>query len=116
RDEEGFLYFVGRKDDIIKCKGEKVSPREVENVLYQIAGVGEAAVVGMPDPLLGEAVVAIVQRQDGGDLSTAEILRHCSANLESFCVPREVIFIEEMPKSPNGKIDKKRLTAMLAER
>jgi len=116
RDEEGFLYFVGRKDDIIKCKGEKVSPREVENVLYQIAGVGEAAVVGMPDPLLGEAVVAIVQRQDGGDLTAAEILRRCSGNLESFCVPREVIFIEEMPKSPNGKIDKKRLIAMLAER
>ena len=59
-DEEGFLYFVARKDDIIKSRGEKVAPKEVESVLYQLPGVVEAAVIGVPDPLLGEAVKAFV--------------------------------------------------------
>jgi amino acid adenylation domain-containing protein len=115
-DEEGYLYFVGRKDDIIKCKGEKVSPREVENVLYQLAGIEEVAVLGVPDPILGEAVVAIVKKAAGHQLASADVLRHCTRNLENFCVPKEALFIEEMPKSSNGKIDKKRLAAMLAEK
>ena len=59
-DEEGFLYFVGRKDDIIKTRGEKVSPKEVENVLYALPGMREAAVVGVPDPILGMAIKAVV--------------------------------------------------------
>jgi NAD+ synthetase len=65
-DEEGFLYFVGRKDDIIKTRGEKVSPREVEDVLHAMPGVAEAAVIGVPDEVLGEAVKAIVRPQSGG--------------------------------------------------
>ncbi|HNW60195.1 MAG TPA: AMP-binding protein [bacterium] len=114
QDEEGFLYFVGRKDDIIKCRGEKVSPREVENVLYQIEGIEEAAVLGRPDPMLGEAVTAVVKRSGKGALEAAEVLRYCAGKLESYCVPQEVLFIAEMPKSSNGKIDKKRIAAALA--
>ena len=64
-DEEGYLYFVGRKDDIIKSRGEKVSPREVEDVLYRHPSVAEAAVVGVPDELLGEAVTAFVALKPG---------------------------------------------------
>ena len=59
-DEEGFLYFIGRKDDIIKTRGEKVAPKEVENVLYALAGIAEAVVVGVPDPILGHAIKAVV--------------------------------------------------------
>ncbi|HOT96875.1 MAG TPA: AMP-binding protein [bacterium] len=114
QDEEGFLYFIGRKDDIIKCRGEKVSPREVENVLYQFEGVAEAAVLGRPDPVLGEAIVAVVKLSDRRPVEASEIARHCAGRLESFCVPQEILFIEEMPKSGNGKIDKKRIAELLA--
>ena len=68
----GFLYFVGRKDDIIKTRGEKVSPKEVENVLYALPGVREAAVVGVPDPILGMAIKAVVALEPrcGADAAT----------------------------------------------
>ena len=84
-DEEGFLYFVGRKDDILKTRGEKVSPKEVENVLYALPGVREAALVGVPDPVMGHALKAIVVR-DGDAPDARAILAHCRAHLEEFMV------------------------------
>lgn len=107
-DEEGFFYFVGRKDDIIKTRGEKVAPKEVEATLYRLDGVLEAAVVGVPDPVLGEAVKAVVVA-DRTKLSEAQILAHCRANLEDFMVPQVVELRDELPKTPSGKIDKKPL-------
>ena len=68
-DDEGFLYFVGRKDDIIKSRGEKVSPKEVENVLYALPGIREAAVIGVPDPVLGAAIKAVVALEPGVELA-----------------------------------------------
>ncbi len=109
-DEDGFLYFVGRTDDIIKTRGEKVSPVEVENALHRIPGVREAAVVGVPDPLLGEAVRAYVVTDPNAGL-TAQSLRADSAQyLESYMVPAQVILCESLPRSPNGKINKRLLT------
>jgi len=108
-DEDGYLYFVSRKDDIIKTRGEKVSPKEVENVIYEIAGVREVAVIGVPDPILGQAVKAIVAADDG--LSERDIIRHCSARLEEFMVPKQVEFRSQLPKSENGKIARKELVA-----
>jgi amino acid adenylation domain-containing protein len=107
-DEEGFFYFVGRKDDIIKTRGEKVAPKEVETVLYRLDGIIEAAVVGIPDPVLGEAVKAVVVA-DRARLTEAQILAHCRANLEDFMVPQKVEIRDELPKTPSGKIDKKPL-------
>jgi long-chain acyl-CoA synthetase len=107
-DEEGFFYFVGRKDDIIKTRGEKVAPKEVEAVLYRLDGISEAAVVGVPDPVLGEAVKAVVVA-DRAKLSEAQILAHCRANLEDFMVPQQVEIRDELPKTSSGKIDKKPL-------
>jgi len=104
-DSEGYLYFVSRKDDIIKSRGEKVAPKEVENVLYQLPGVVEAAVIGVPDPILGEAIKAFVVL-DGTELTPAEVLAHCRANLEDFMVPQSVIFQDRLPKTPSGKIRK----------
>src|SRR5207249_1007264 len=75
-DAEGYLYFVGRKDDIIKSRGEKVSPREVEEVLYTLDGVTEAAVVGVSDPVLGQAIKAVIARREGSLLSERDVLRH----------------------------------------
>jgi len=110
-DEEGYLYFLGRKDDIIKSRGEKVAPKEVENVLYALDGVLEAAVVGVPDPLLGQAVKAFVVLRPGHQYSERDIIKHCLASLESFMAPKYVEFVSSLPKTSTGKIDKKPLKA-----
>jgi amino acid adenylation domain-containing protein len=108
-DEEGYLYFLGRKDDIIKTRGEKVSPREVENVLYEIAAVADAAVVGVPDPVLGQALKAVLTVKPGATLTERSVLSHCAERLENFMVPKIVEFRSSMPKTSSGKIDKKTL-------
>ena len=104
-DSEGYFYFVGRKDDIIKSRGEKVAPKEVESLLYGLKGVTEVAVVGTPDPILGEAVKAFVVAEGSG-LSEAEVLAYCRANLEDFMVPKYVEFRSSLPKTTSGKIKK----------
>ena len=108
-DEEGFLYFVSRKDDIIKSRGEKVSPKEVESALYALEGVVETAVIGVPDALLGEAVKGFVVIRDGSGITEKDILAHCSANLEDFMVPKEIEIRDSLPKTSSGKITKKDL-------
>ncbi len=107
-DDEGFFYFVGRKDDIIKSRGEKVAPKEIENVLYDLPGVLEAAVIGVPDEILGQAVKALVVCPDG-DVTERDILRHCQANLEDYMVPKYVELVDSLPKTTTGKIRKKML-------
>jgi acyl-CoA synthetase (AMP-forming)/AMP-acid ligase II len=108
-DEEGYLYFVDRSDDIIKTRGEKVSSVEVENVLYDISGVRLAAVIGVPDETLGQAVRAYVVLEEGSTLTTAEIRRVCRAKLEGFMVPRDVIQVDVLPHTDSGKVRKKSL-------
>jgi len=105
-DDEGYLYFVGRMDDIIKSRGEKVAPKEVESVIVDIAGVKEVAVIGVPDPILGHAVKAIVVLEDGASLTDRDILAECHAHLENFMVPKFVEFTSELPKTTTGKIKK----------
>ncbi len=113
-DDEGYLYFVGRKDDMIKTRGEKVSPREVENVLYKMAPIAEAAVVGVPDPILGEVVKAVVTVKAGASVTQREVMRHCASHLEDFMVPKLVEIRDAMPKTGTGKIDKGSLKAASA--
>lgn len=108
-DHDGFLYFVGRTDDIIKTRGEKVSPVEVENALHRIHGIQEAAVVGVPDPLVGEAVRAVVVADPALGLTVQSIRADCAAILETYMVPAQVIFVEALPRTPNGKVDRRRL-------
>jgi acyl-CoA synthetase (AMP-forming)/AMP-acid ligase II len=109
RDAEGFLYFVGRRDDMIKTKGERVSPKEIENVICEIPGVAEAAVIGVPDETLGQAVKAFVVLSDGSALSDRSILNHCKNNLEPFMVPKSIEFRTSLPHTASGKVDKKPL-------
>jgi long-chain acyl-CoA synthetase len=106
-DADGFLYFVGRKDDIIKCRGEKVSPKEVENALYLLPDMREAAVIGVPDPVLGHAIKAVVVLAPGAKLSERDIIRHCAATLEDYMVPKTVEFREALPKTDTGKISRR---------
>jgi amino acid adenylation domain-containing protein len=109
RDAEGFLYFVARKDDMIKTKGERVSPKEIENALCEMAGVAEAAVVGVADDLLGQAVKAYIIAAGPEPPTEAAVLAHCRRHLESFMVPREIVFRDTFPRTATGKIDKKSL-------
>jgi long-chain acyl-CoA synthetase len=108
-DEKGFLYFVARKDDIIKSRGEKVSPKEIENVLYSLGGVVEAAVIGVPDEILGEAIKAFVVQRDDNTLTERDVLRYCTQHLEDLMVPKYVEFRPELPKTTSGKIKKTEL-------
>jgi acyl-CoA synthetase (AMP-forming)/AMP-acid ligase II len=86
-DEEGYLYFVGRSDDVIKTGGEKVSPREVENALYDLPGVAEAAVVGVADAVLGQTVAAYLVLEPGYRYTEKDVVRHCLSKLEPFMAP-----------------------------
>jgi long-chain acyl-CoA synthetase len=111
-DAEGYLYWVGRRDDIIKTRGEKVSPREVEEVLHALAGVAHAAVVGVPDEVLGSAIKAFLTLTPGARLSEQEVLRHCRAHLEDFMVPKFVEFRDHLPTTATGKVSKRALAAV----
>jgi amino acid adenylation domain-containing protein len=114
-DEDGCLYFIGRSDNIIKSRGEKVSPVEVESVLYSLPGVRDAAVIGVPDRVLGQAIHAVVSLNDGADLDELKIRKFCAQRLENFMVPTHILLMPELPKSPNGKIDNKTLATMLTD-
>jgi acyl-CoA synthetase (AMP-forming)/AMP-acid ligase II len=113
-DEEGFLYFQGRTDDIIKTRGEKVSPLEIEKTIYKINGVKEVAVIGIADKVMGESIVAFVTSYPDANISKEIILRECTMHLESFMIPQNVILLDTMPKSSNGKFDKFELKKLIA--
>lgn len=108
-DEDGYLYFVGRMDDIIKSRGEKVAPKEIEAVLYSVPGVKEAVVIGVDDEILGQAPKAFVVLEEGAQVEAADLRRECQARLEGFMVPKYIELIPRLPKSGNGKIDKRAL-------
>lgn len=108
-DEEGYLYFVSRRDDIFKSRGEKVVPREIEEVLHRAEGVREAAAVGVPHELLGNEVHAHVSAQPGHELDELALRRHCAEHLEDHMVPRYVFIHEELPRMGSGKVDRRAL-------
>lgn len=107
-DEDGYLYFVDRKKNIVETRGENVSESEVEGVLEDHPGVEEAGVIGIPHDIYGEAVKAFIKRADP-DLSEAELREHAEANLADFKVPAEIEFVEEFPRTSIGKIQKSTL-------
>jgi acyl-CoA synthetase (AMP-forming)/AMP-acid ligase II len=105
-DEEGFLYFVGRKDDMIKTRGERVSPKEVENAIYGLEGVVEVAVIPVSDDILGQAIKAFVVQRNGYPMTEKDVLRQCKKELEEFAIPKYIEFRASLPKTSSGKIDK----------
>ncbi len=105
-DEEGFYYIVDRWKDMYISGGENVYPAEVENVLYQLPAVAEAAVIGVPDKVWGEVGRAIIVLKPGQSLSEAEIDAHCRANLARFKIPRSIRFAEILPRNATGKVHK----------
>jgi amino acid adenylation domain-containing protein len=109
QDEDGHLYFISRRDDLIKTAGERVGPREVENVLYEIEAVNEAAVIGVPDPVLGNAIKAFLSVREGMSMTAEQVIKHCQKRLEKYMVPKHVAFLPELPKTTTGKISKQGL-------
>jgi acyl-CoA synthetase (AMP-forming)/AMP-acid ligase II len=108
-DADGFLYFVGRTDDIIKTRGEKVSPVEVEDALHSIPGVREVAVVGIPDDILGQAIRAYIVQEPGASLTSMQVRALSARLLENFMVPKEFVFLDTLPKTTTGKVSKRLL-------
>ena len=105
-DDEGYLYFVSRMDDIIKSRGEKVAPKEVENTLMTMPGVKETAVIGVPDEMLGQAIKAFVVLEANALLDAKQLQLHCAAKMESFMVPKYIVFVSDLPRTDTGKITK----------
>ena len=103
-DEDGYFHFVARSDELIKSRGEKVSPIEVEDVIYTIDAVNEVRVIGVPDPILGQAIRAEIVLKDGNSLTAQEVKAHCRRFLEDFKIPQAVEFVSSLPKTQGGKI------------
>lgn len=108
-DEDGYITIVDRKKDMINTGGVNVSSREVEELIYQLDGVSEVAVIGVPDAYWIEAVTAIVVPKDGKSLSKDEILAYCKQKLSKFKIPKYIVITNELPKNPSGKILKRSL-------
>jgi amino acid adenylation domain-containing protein len=107
RDEDGFLYFVGRRDQLMKCQGFRVSPDEVEETIFASGLVAEVVVHGVPDPLSGHAIVAHVVPREVATFTTQELLTYCQRAMPSYMVPRAVHTHAALPRTPSGKIDRK---------
>jgi acyl-CoA synthetase (AMP-forming)/AMP-acid ligase II len=110
-DENGFIFIVDRKKDMIVTGGENVYSREVEDVLYKHPAIGEVAVVGIPDPVWVERVHAVVALKKDAAASENEIIAFCKDHVASYKAPKSVEFLEALPKNPQGKILKKEIRA-----
>jgi acyl-CoA synthetase (AMP-forming)/AMP-acid ligase II len=114
-DAEGFLYFISRRDEMIKTSGYRVSPTEVEEVVYATGLAGEVAALGIAHPVLGQAIVVVVTPRPDRELDTDKLMAECRQRLPGYMVPALVKSRQgSLPRNPNGKIDRKLLAAELA--
>ncbi len=103
-DEEGFIYIMDRKKDMIISGGENIYPREIEEVLFSHPAIVEAAVIGVPDDRWGESVKAVVVLREGQHMSAEEVISFCKENLASYKKPKRVEFMDALPRNPSGKV------------
>ncbi len=104
-DEEGFLYFVGRRDNLIKSSGFRISPSDVEETLLRSGQIAQAAVIGVPDDVLGQAIQAFIVAPAGASPDVDELLDWCAAEMPSYMVPKTIEVLPELPKTTSGKVD-----------
>ena len=104
-DEDGFLYYVGRRDTMIKSSGFRISPTEVEEALFSSGKLRGAAVIGLPDEILGQTIKAFVVAKDGDPIEAEALIAHCSEKLPRYMVPRAIEVLDELPKTTSGKVD-----------
>jgi acyl-CoA synthetase (AMP-forming)/AMP-acid ligase II len=105
-DDDGYLFIVGRSSEMIKSGAHRISPKEIEEIILEHEAVAETAVVGRRDPILGEAICAVVVLRDGQSVTEKDILIHCTQNLPAFKVPKYVQFAETLPKTQSGKVQR----------
>jgi long-chain acyl-CoA synthetase len=111
KDDDGYIFIVDRKKDLIIVGGVNVYPREIEEVIYQYPKVKETAVIGIDDKLRGEHVKAFIVLKDGEECTSKEILKYLKKHIAAYKIPREIEFISELPKNSTGKILKRMLKA-----
>jgi long-chain acyl-CoA synthetase len=104
QDEEGFYYIVDRKKDMLISGGVNIYPREIEEVLYLHPKIIDVAVIGVPDPVWGESVKAIVVPREGAELTEEEVISYCEGKIASYKKPKSVDFLTELPRNPSGKV------------
>ena len=112
-DQEGYLFVVGRKKDMVKSGGISIYPLEIEGVLYQHPDIIEAAVIGVPDPEWGEALKAVVVRKEGSQMSSEALMQFCKERLSSYKVPKSVAFVSSLPHTEVGKVNKVKVREMI---
>lgn len=113
-DADGYLYFLARSDDVLKIRGEKVAPKEVEEALHSHPAVSEAVVFGRPDAMQGQMVCAVVTFKPGRTAEIAELKAWCATRLEPVAVPRRIDLRDSLARNQNGKIDRSALLQDLA--
>jgi acetyl-CoA synthetase len=114
RDAEGYLWFVGRSDDVIKSSGHLIGPFEIESILLEHPGIAEAGVIGKLDPMLGEVIKAFLSLKQGFTPSEAlqrSVIAHARERLGAAVAPREIAFVESLPKTRSGKVMRRLLKA-----
>ncbi len=117
QDAEGFLYFIGRRDEMMKTSGYRVSPTEVEEILYATKLIGECVAFGVDHATLGQAIQVIATPPANGTLDTAELLAECRKQMPAYMVPAHIDARQgPLPRNPNGKIDRKTLSTEWIER
>jgi acyl-coenzyme A synthetase/AMP-(fatty) acid ligase len=104
-DEDGFLYYVGRRDTMIKSSGFRISPTEVEEVLFSSGALRGAAVIGIPDEALGQAIKAFVVGREGETLDPTALIAYCAERIPRYMVPKTVEILRDLPKTSSGKVD-----------
>ena len=105
-DDEGFLFITGRSSELIKSGGHRIAPAEIEDTILALAGVRECAVIGVPDPVLGQAVAAFIVAEPNARLDRNTVLRACAADLPRFKLPEHVVFVPELPRTDNHKLQR----------
>ncbi|WP_449433294.1 class I adenylate-forming enzyme family protein [Pseudomonas putida] len=114
-DADGYLYIVGRKKDVIVASGYNIYPAEIENVIARVPGVAEVAVFGIPDSYRGETVKAVIVTRSGASVTQDSVTERCKQELAPFKVPTVIEFVDELPRTAVGKIDKRMLALAAAE-
>ena len=112
-DEEGYVFIQGRRGDMIKSGGHRISPRDIEDVIAELDGVAEAVVVGVSDVILGEAIRAVVVARPGAGLDAAAVKAHCLRRLAAYKLPKHIEFTADLPRTPTGKVKRYMLAADL---
>ena len=113
KDDEGYLYFVGRRDDMIKSSGYRISPTEIEEVIFATGSVVECAALGIADDDIGQSIVVVAQSMHASPETAELLLNACKTSLPSYMIPTRVEWRESLPRNPNGKIDRKALLSEL---